>query len=65
MSKKIATTIEHLIKSDKEPNSGEGHGDAEVDSLKHQVLQDSTTMTQKKIQISAVSVIVQLMNQTP
>jgi hypothetical protein len=43
ISKKIATTIEQLIKSDKEPISGEVHGDAEVDSQKHQALQDTTS----------------------
>jgi len=43
MSKKIATTIEHLINSDKEPISGEGHKDAEINSQKHQALQDTTS----------------------
>jgi uncharacterized protein with PIN domain len=43
MSKKIATTIEYLIKRDKEPISGEGHKDAEVESQKHQALQNTTS----------------------
>jgi hypothetical protein len=42
MSKKIATTIEYLINSDKEPISGE-HKDAEINSQKHQALQDTTS----------------------
>jgi len=43
ISKKIAATIEHLIDSEKEPISGEGYKDAEINSQKHQDLQDITS----------------------
>jgi len=43
MSKKIATTIELLINSDKEPINGEGYKDAEINIQKHQDVQNTTS----------------------
>jgi hypothetical protein len=43
MSKKITTTIEHLLNSDKEPISGKWYKDAETYNPKHQASQDATS----------------------
>jgi hypothetical protein len=48
MAKRITTTIEHLLKSEKAPNKGERYKDVEADSPKHQASWDASSSDPKE-----------------
>jgi hypothetical protein len=48
MAKRITTTIEHLLNSEKAPNKGERYKEVEADNPKHQASRNATSSDPKE-----------------